>query len=169
MGPGKYDPKIDLITKNQPKIKMILSQPTNENAFEMKLKKVFNKAAIDGEKNLNYSEILELNIKNKKDLTSMIDISSIEKTITKNVKKGENASFVSTTNRIKHESTVPGPGSYNLNSEHKILKNKFDSFGTTAERSTEFNRNISLPFTDPTYMTSPPVGHYLGKSGGKNI
>ena len=134
----------------------------------VKLNKVLNKAAIEGKNDINYSEILELNPNNILDYKSMADILSIEKTVSNNARNGNNASFVSTTDRINYKSEVPGPGSYDINHEHKFKKNKFDSFGTTSERNTEFNRNISLPFTDPSFLSNPPVGYYLGKKTEKN-
>ena len=114
-------------------------------------------------------ELLDLKPSRTQDYSSVNDLISIKKTIEKNVSKGANASFVSTTKRITDKpSNVPGPGSYNAKFDHKFHKNIYDSFGSTSERKTDFNRSINLPFTDPTYMENPPVGHYSFKPGAKD-
>lgn len=156
MGPGKYDPKYSLISKSSPRTKIILKHQMQKDQI-YKLDRFMNKIMLNGSLDLSDMDILKAK---QEDVKPLIHLNTIEQRIRKNVKKGVNASFASTTNRTAYKSDVPGPGSYDVKLDHQFRRNKFDSFGTTAERSIEFNRNINLPFTDPTYLSNPPVGYY---------
>jgi hypothetical protein len=90
----------------------------------------------------------------------MNDLTSIKTTVQKNVRKGVNASFASNTKRITYKSDVPGPGSYEIVPEHQPHNSNYEAFGTNSERVVPFNRSINLPFTDPSFISNPPVGHY---------
>lgn len=71
------------------------------------------------------------------------------------------SSFISKTKRGYSVSEVPGPGSYELNYRHEINKNIPSNFGSSVQRTAEvYRKNVNYPFTDPTYMENPPVGHY---------
>jgi hypothetical protein len=163
MGPGKYNPKYSLITKSSPRTKIIFKHQIQKDQI-YKLNRFMNNIMLNGSLNLGEMDLLKIK---SEDVQPMTHLNSIEQRIRKNARKGVNASFASTTNRISYKSDVPGPGSYDVKHDHQFRKNKFDSFGTTAERSIEFNRSINLPFTDPSYLSNPPVGYY--KVGQKCI
>ncbi len=134
-----------------------------------KLRQVINRPTIEGLEQKDFNQLLNINHQGVQNLKSMADIISIEKSVSKNIVKGANASFVSTTKRIEHKSEVPGPGSYETVKKHRFYKNSFDSFGTTSKRIAEFNRNIDFPFTDPSFTTNPPVGQYMNPSKSKYL
>jgi hypothetical protein len=168
MGPGKYDPKIDLITKNITKTKF-LPERVKHNSVALKLEKVLHKAAIEGRKQDDYYKILDMKSTNTIDLRPANELTDIKTTVQKNARQGVNACFASTTKRITFKSDVPGPGSYEIVPEHQFYTSNHEAFGTTSERVVPFNRSIHLPFTDPSYLSNPPVGHYNHTTKFKNI
>lgn len=92
MGPGKYDPNLNLTTKNFPKTR-IVNRPFKPNNIKAKIEKLMNKVVEQGSVDLRQIEDLDLGTNRTYDYEQTLDMRSIQGKVMKQAKKGINAAF----------------------------------------------------------------------------
>lgn len=157
-----YNPKSEIVMKKNRVVKIV-------NPVEKKIKK---KDYMDGFSNKAVELINDISVAplvselhHKDEAPNSLDTYNEYNSISYVTRPKEDeiglSSFVSKTKRGYSVSDVPGPGSYDINYKHEINKNLPANFGSSVQRASEvYRHNVNYPFTDPTYMENPPVGHY---------
>lgn len=134
LGPGCYDPKDELITKNNKVVKIVSKNQSQQKSKKEEMEMFLNKVMKLGSINMpDGSNILGLSQQEKTiddNDNSISEYNSISQ-ITKPREDGVGSScFMSKTKRGHSSSETPGPGSYNVDYNHQFSKNTRANFGS---------------------------------------
>jgi hypothetical protein len=72
----------------------------------------------------------------------------------------ESSTFLSKTTRNQVIPESPGPGHYNAEFKHIVVKRNPENFGSSTEKKSTHFLNSDCPFIESTHIRTPAVGTY---------